>query len=108
MNLPTAVLAAMALCNQHVVATRSDRLVLVIAATTTLDTLDTFTDAYAWEAPYQAKCKEIQNYVVEFQAWLDKKASDADQAEQKAAKAAEQPALDKGIAALGGIKHMNQ
>lgn len=105
MNLPTAVLAAMALCNQHVVATRSDRLALEIAATTTLGI---FTDAYAWEAPYQAKCKEIQNYVVEFQAWLDKKASDADQAEQKAAKAAEQPALDKGIAALGGIKHMNQ
>ncbi len=137
MNLPAAVIAAMALCNQHVVASKTANgigLSGYSGVSTTFiacgvgwnctteqketdaqrkeredsRTASNFSEAYAWEPPYQTKCKKIQDYVSDFKASLDKKAADKKAAEDAAAKAAEQPTLDEGIAALPAIKSMQK
>jgi hypothetical protein len=131
MNLPAAVIAAMALCNQHIVATQGHGGSLYIGTGYTVITTcsglspcvetgtdaqrkarkdaeiaSTFSTAYAWEPSYEEKCKTIQDYVTKFQASLDKKAEDKKAAENTAAEAAKQPTLDKGIAALPAIKSL--
>jgi hypothetical protein len=133
MNLPAAVITAMALCNQHSIANRGSG-ILWANGTATFSTCSSysgplgceketdaqrkeredaatayrFSDIYAWESSYQDKCKTIQDYVAKFQASLDKKAADKKAAEDVTAKAAEQPTLDKGIAALPAIKSLQQ
>ena len=143
MNLPAAVIAAMALCNQHIIALRATSLGFTTASSSTrfsptlcydsyvavngivpgscpketeqqkkeredTATAYRFNEAYAWEAPYQDKCKTIQDYVAKVQASIDKKVGDKKAAEDASAKAAEQPTLDKGIAALPAIEHLQR
>lgn len=138
MNLPAAVVAAMALCNQHVVASKgapeqygfisassyngfgTTCTNSIVAYNCTEETAaqkkaredaamqGMFDDSYAWEPAYQAKCKTIADYLTRFQAYLDKRQSDKDAIVAAKAKAAEQPTLDHGIAALSEIKDMKQ
>jgi hypothetical protein len=135
MNIPAAVLAAMALCNQHVVSVytgagiasylngslMSGNCVFIganggVSCGSTIETdaqkkeqddaitKATFSNAYAWEDPYQQKCKTISDYVSTLQRGLDKVAADKQAAADARAKAAEQPTLDRGITALRSIK----
>lgn len=131
MNLPEAVLAAMALCNHHIEATRGAGNYMLWSSgsgsfTTIGNTIYSSSDekanklaadentkiyfnmAYAWEPPYQNKCKFIQEYVSRVRDLEDKQAAAAADAKQRAAKAAEQPTLDNGIMALRDIKPTKQ
>lgn len=114
MNLPLAVIAAMALCNDHTVATRTLNSISRDGIDSSWkqmswdapgafkipedeSTFYIFEIGYSWEPGFQEKCWKIHDYI-------NKLELDYLGARAKAAKATEQPTLDKGIAALAEIK----
>lgn len=125
MNIPAAVIAAMALCNQHAVANihgesfgyggslQFDCRVVGGCLTPSKadqqkaaddDTSSRFRYGYAWEPEFQAKCAKIHDYITHLDDEATRKDVVAATAKRAAEKAAIQPTLDKGVAALSGIR----